>query len=452
MNPLHLADWTTKQTIAELVEAGAAKAAREQQPVLISFTERISPQSATDFFADALLRGDEGFLWVHPDQKFALAGVGVAHRIETHGTNRFRDTAAAWQTILDSAIIDGVDTLAGSGPTLLGGFSFDPLRSRTSLWEGFADGSFIVPRHQLLINGNAALLTENLLVEGNVPAPHTSRTALPSPAFLGAEAWQTLVAQTTDKIRQGQYEKVVLARGIQLTATHPFDVYAILNALQAAYPWAYTFAITRNGKTFLGATPERLVSVASGIVRATGLAGTAKRGVTPDDDELIGAELLASDKNRHEHAVVVEMLRNALSDTCLDVHAADAPQLLKLANVQHLYTPVSGRLRPHATLMDLIARLHPTPAVGGLPSPDAVAYIRDNEQLDRGWYAAPIGWLDARKEGDFAVALRSGLIEGNTATLFAGCGIVGDSEPGAELAETELKLQPMRKALAHASL
>lgn len=482
MNPYVLADWTTKQNIAELVEAGTAKAQRLNRPVLVSLTERVEWQEATRFFAVARERGEEAFLWTHPDQQFALAGVGVAHRIETQGDSRFRDTATAWQALLDDAIVDGLDTLAGSGPTLVGGFGFDPLRPRTDLWQGFADGSFVLPRYQLTTHRDAALLTENLVVDGRGSHHRVSQSGIGDismgqyggvsssrfskngyhptgdhqsrpyriESLLPPETWKAIVSQATQDIRAGEYEKIVLARGVQLTADHVFDLYAVLTALQQVYPWAYTFAITRGNKTFLGATPERLVGVSGGIVRATALAGTARRGATLEEDAQVGAELLASAKNRHEHDVVVQMLRTALSDPCVDIHAADTPTLLKLANVQHLYTPVSGRLRPHATLMDLIARLHPTPAVGGLPSQKAVSYIRDHEGLDRGWYAAPVGWLDARKEGDFAVALRSGLVEGNTATLFAGCGIVADSDPAAELTESELKLQPMLKALRSA--
>jgi isochorismate synthase len=493
MNPYVLADWTTKQNIAELVEAGTAKAQRLSRPVLVSLTERVEWQAATRFFAEAQVQGKEAFLWTHPDQQFALAGVGVAHRIETQGDSRFRDTATAWQALLDDAIVDGLDTLAGSGPTLVGGFGFDPLRPRTDRWQGFTDGSFVLPRYQLTTHRDAALLTENLVVGGlsnpqeisngsdwRVARPRATQAysdsarlgeyedvppASPSrnghhplgdhksrpygiESLLPPDTWKAIVAQATQDIQAGDYEKIVLARGVQVTADQAFDLYAVLTALQQAYPWAYTFAITRGTKTFLGATPERLVGVSGGIVRATALAGTARRGATPEEDAQVGADLMASPKNRHEHDVVVQMLRAALSDPCVDIHAADTPTLLKLANVQHLYTPVSGRLRPHSTLMDLISRLHPTPAVGGLPSQKAVGYIRDYEGLDRGWYAAPVGWLDARKEGDFAVALRSGLVEGNTATLFAGCGIVADSDPAAELTESELKLQPMLKALA----
>jgi isochorismate synthase len=193
-----------------------------------------------------------------------------------------------------------------------------------------------------------------------------------------------------------------------------------------------------------------LVRAAGGQVQVTCLAGSTARGATPEEDAQLGAALLASAKNRHEHAVVAAMLQEALAEQCVDVAMPAAPQLLKLPNVQHLYTPATARLAAGGRLLDLVARLHPTPAVGGTPRDAALAWIRAHEGLDRGWYAAPVGWLDAAGDGEFAVALRSGLVDGATAHLFAGCGIMGDSDPAAEVAESRLKLRAMLTALENA--
>ncbi len=460
---------------SDLLQAGLSRARRLNRPIVVSHTERVAWQNTTSFFITGHQQGHESFFWSNPDQAYALAGVGVAFRIETEGASRFHDTAEQWHWLLEGAVVDGLDTLPGSGPTLVGGFAFDPLHPRSALWHGFSDGSFVLPRFQLTTHLDAALLTQNMVVypETDLDAVGTTLRATPPPlpgnsangtlsvnghhhtskvlteSLLSPDRWMDTVDHATDTIKANALEKVVLARAIAVTAPHAFDLYHVLSALQSAYPTAYTFAVTRGDRVFLAATPERLVAVQGGMVHATALAGTTRRGATPAEDAAQGAALLASKKNRYEHAVVVEMLRNALQEACADIHAADTPQLLKLANVQHLYTPVTGRLRHHATLMDLIAKLHPTPAVGGLPSAPALAYIREHEGLDRGWYAAPVGWMDARKEGDFCVALRSGLVEGNTATLFAGCGIVAESDPASELEETRLKLQPMLKALSN---
>ena len=178
------------------------------------------------------------------------------------------------------------------------------------------------------------------------------------------------------------------------------------------------------------------------------LAGSIRRGKTPAEDARLGQTLLDSAKDRAEHAVVVRALGEALGETCDRLQVSDTPSLLKLGHIQHLCTPITGHLANGHTLLDLVERLHPTPAVGGRPREAALRLIRACEGLDRGWYAGPVGWLDAQGEGEFAVALRSALLHGNTATLFAGCGIVADSDPEREYAESRLKLKPMLTALS----
>jgi isochorismate synthase len=203
----------------------------------------------------------------------------------------------------------------------------------------------------------------------------------------------------------------------------------------------------RGTRFFVGATPERLVQAQDGNIYTMALAGSAPRGATPAEDERIGNALLQSEKNRTEHAIVVGQVEAVLAQHCHHVEVAREPRLLKLKNVQHLETPVKGTLLPQRCILDVIADLHPTPAVGGFPREDALATIRRVEQLDRGWYAGPLGWIGASGHGEFAVALRSGLIEQSEATLFAGCGIVGDSEPRSEYEESRLKLQVMLRSL-----
>jgi isochorismate synthase len=207
------------------------------------------------------------------------------------------------------------------------------------------------------------------------------------------------------------------------------------------------FAVVRGGRWFLGATPERLVRVRHGEVSAMALAGSAPRGQSPEDDRRFGEALLASAKDRVEHAIVVEMVRHSLSGACDAVSVAEAPALLKVSNVQHLHTPIAARLRGGSTIFDLIERLHPTPAVGGVPRAAALDWLRRREGLDRGWYAGPIGWIDGRHEGEFAVAIRSALLSRDEALLYAGCGIVAGSDPDAEYGESQLKLRAVLAAL-----
>lgn len=278
-------------------------------------------------------------------------------------------------------------------------------------------------------------------------------TKTPLSQTLGEESgvraahWQASVAEAADAVRRGEFAKVVLARAERLEAEAPFDVAAALGRLRAAYPTCYVFAVARDDAVFLGATPERLVRLQGGEVRATCLAGSTPRGATREEDAALGAGLLASAKDRLEHAIVVEALRDALDGLCDEFEMPDEPTLLSVRNVHHLYTPIVARPRDGVTLLDLIERAHPTPAVGGAPRDVALRFIREREGLDRGWYAGPVGWVGVDGGGEFAVALRSALVRGAEATLFAGCGIVADSDPATEYAESMVKLRPMLGAL-----
>jgi isochorismate synthase len=260
--------------------------------------------------------------------------------------------------------------------------------------------------------------------------------------------WEALVEDAARACRNGALEKVVLARAVRARARgKPFDPAVVLERLRDAYPNAYVFAVARGPRCFLGATPERLVRLRDGAVDASCLAGSAPRGETPEEDARLGAALLASAKDRAEHAVVVRSVGAALEGVCREVRAPDVPRLLRLRNVQHLYTPVEGRVAGPTCVLDLVQHLHPTPAVGGYPRERALRFIHDREGLDRGWYAGPVGWLDRRGDGEFAIALRSALLHGAEATLFAGCGIMAQSRGSDEYAETCLKLRPMLNAL-----
>jgi isochorismate synthase len=268
--------------------------------------------------------------------------------------------------------------------------------------------------------------------------------------------WMDSVAGMVEMIRRGAFEKVVLAREILLAlqdSQAAFDIGVTLQRLRESYPTAYVFAVQRGERFFVGATPERLVlGHRDGQIHTMALAGSARRGETEQEDAALGEQLLRSEKNNREHAIVVAMMRAALEEHCSHVQVASSPELLKLRNVQHLKTGIAGELLPGRSILDIIADLHPTPAVGGYPRQAALAAIRQSERLDRGWYAAPLGWIGMSGHGEFAVALRSALIEGGQARLFAGCGIVADSDPQVELAESWLKFQAMLRALDNGKL
>ncbi|HMA33452.1 MAG TPA: isochorismate synthase [Chloroflexia bacterium] len=485
---------TTPSTLARLT-AGQAAARRQRRPVLVSFSEAVAAGDPLTLFARGAGLAATRLYWEAPGQEVTLVGVGAAAEFPASAAERFAATAAGWQDLLAGAHIDrgpfAGQRLPGVGPTLLGGFAFDPQRPPTRTWEGFPAGLMVLPRFLLTCTAGHTALTTSLIVDpagdpaalaaqleaerallfdlAPVPAPAREFDLSPGPAparggeirGLGgrslqvadvrpAAEWKAAVAGVAGDIRAGALEKVVLAREVAVTAAGPLDPAQTVRRLRAGYPDCYLFAIARGPRCFLGATPERLVRLDGGAVQATCLAGSTRRGQDAADDARLSAALLASRKDQHEHAVVVRMLSAALATVCTDLELPAAPSLLRLRNVQHLYTPIRGRLRNGTTLLELVARLHPTPAVGGYPRSAALARIRACEQLDRGWYAGPVGWVDAWGDGEFAVAIRSALLAGHTAHAFAGCGIMGDSHPDDEYAETQVKLRAVLSALEEA--
>lgn len=471
---------STHEPLLRTLREAAKRAARQQRSILASFTYPIEWDDAIRVFTSARLAGlGECFFWERPVEQNTLVGVGAAATIETNGITCFTDAASAWRTLLNDAVVTYAHptaSAASSGPVLFGGFTFDPLSPRTQLWADFPDGLLILPQILLSYSANHVALTVNRMVRASddieqcVNEIEVSVTRLQDaveriPAIRRedtfskfslheirpASEWMEMVASMVDMIQHGAFEKVVLARDIQLKlhdSPGAFDISSTLQQLRESYPTAYVFAIQRGERFFVGATPERLVQAQDGQIHTMALAGSARRDETEEEDTRIGVELLQSEKNNSEHAIVVAMMREALKNHCTNVYVSTEPQLLKLKNVQHLKTPIVGELIPGRCILDIMADLHPTPAVGGFPRHAALEAIRSTEKLDRGWYAAPLGWIGASGYGEFAVALRSGLIDGNKARLFAGCGIVADSDPQTELAESCLKFQVMLRALS----
>jgi menaquinone-specific isochorismate synthase len=258
------------------------------------------------------------------------------------------------------------------------------------------------------------------------------------------EDWKAEVAAAEAACRSGALEKVVLARCVEVaTEARPE---AVLDTLAGRYPTCTSFAVSAGQAVFVGATPETLVRVRGERVWTQALAGTAPRGLDPQQDGTIRRRLLESPKEAREHDLVVSHLRQALGAVCADVRCGRRGVLL-LPNVQHLRTRLSGRIQAPAGLLELAGRLHPTPAVAGLPVAAATEWIRGHESVPRGWYAGLVGWVDAAGGGAVVVAIRSALVQEGHAWAFAGCGIVAGSDPQRELEESRLKLRPLMEAL-----
>lgn len=467
--------------LASLIGQAAGRAVKNGRRVLVSLSARVprrDPLAALEAccrslssemqLADHIALGMA--YWARPSQSFAMAALGAAAVLSpATASDRFAAVDDEWRLLLSDALIKS-DTaeIPAVGPIIIGGFSFDPAGPQTRRWLEFPRAHMIVPQMHLTRVGEETWLTVSTMVDkhGNPDHP-VDRLANLRRFFLDAglpqmqnegsvveltsdmpeDNWETIVAEAVQTIRSGELRKVVLARSVHGLTSEPANPFAILRQLSEAHRDALIYGYWRGYKAFVGASPERLVSLDGNAVSASSLAGTVKRGTTHEEDETLARELQSSAKDLGEHAAVREMLHEILSQVGSDVVSPDTPEILTLSNVHHLHTEVTANLRNGYSLLDVVSRIHPSPAVGGSPRGEALEFIRENENLDRGWYAAPIGWVDKRG-GEFAVALRSGIIDGSTFTLYAGCGIVADSDPAQELIESTLKLDPMRSAIS----
>ncbi|VDG98016.1 Isochorismate synthase dhbC [Lysinibacillus sphaericus] len=255
------------------------------------------------------------------------------------------------------------------------------------------------------------------------------------------------VQRITEKIQMGEAEKVVIARKLALQFEQPIPPVAALQSVANEQRDSYNFGLENGSQFFFGATPERLIEIKDGQAFSACVAGSIKRGSSADEDQQLGNELLGDKKNREEHQYVVDMITGVFDLLCASYTAASRPKLMKVRDIQHLHTPVQGRLGAESSIFQFVKALHPTPALGGFPTPIARELIRQEENLDRGYYAAPVGWTDVSGNGEFAVAIRSALLEQKNAWLYAGGGIVADSDPTQEYEETWVKFRPMLRAL-----
>lgn len=458
-------------------EVAARTARRLGQPVLAWTGAKIPWIDPVDLFGHFATAGADRILWSRPDKRTGILGVGSAWTATAQGVERFRRVNAAWQELLTSAVGDHTDQECWwAGPLALAGFSFRDEGPTDARWEGFPASLISLPRVCVTSIADESWLTLAVLIGskryslreaeqeileyvhrldtgfGHERDMDQSRNQEYSQIeeFPPAAEWKAGASAAAQGVRERVLEKVVLARGLRLRAPGA-DPGWMLRRLRAGYPDCTLFAFARDGQCFLGATPERLVRLRNQEVSVMALAGSAPRGSTPEEDRRIGEGLQVSAKERIEHAIVVDALRAALADIAPRVVVSSVPELLKLQNVQHLRTRLDVELTHPRTVLELVERLHPTPAVGGLPRDAALSWIAEREGWDRGWYGGPVGWVNRRGEGEFAVAIRSALLRGEEALLFAGCGIVADSDPDQEYAESWLKLQPMLSALSSES-
>lgn len=368
-----------------------------------------------------------------------LAGWGEAARLTIPaGVDRFA-AGEKWLTeVFEAASVTDEVAVPGTGPVAFGSFTFDPA----------SDGSvLIVPA---VVVGRRSGMAWRTTITAGTQQPDGPAGIRLSPSelrwsdgSLTAPEWEQAVASAVTRIRAGELRKVVLARDLRAQCSGEIDGRVLLARLAARFPGCYTFACAG----LVGATPELLIRRDGGQISSLVLAGTMARGGNEADDSALAAALLSSTKNAEEHRYSVESVRSLLAPLCAELAVGDTPFLLQMADYQHLATVVTGVLDRDASALALAASLHPTAAICGTPTDQALELIRELEGMDRGRYSGPVGWVDARGNGEWGIALRCGEIDGNRARLFAGNGIVAGSQPAEELAETETKFRPMRTAL-----
>jgi len=478
---LGVAEW---ERLAARVERALDVAAKSGERAFAAITVAVDP--SLDLAAAVLgsrQSEDRWFCMEQPDRDgYAVCGLGVATGVEADGSARFARAAAACRDLAGRVFADDPSgdpvRPAGSGPVFLGGFAFAHEGGRSPEWGSLAPAQLILPEVSFARGRGQARMTVTVAVDppdaprGDVsvavaatierararveslwPAPMPLLD--PDPAArprvagaLPAAHYEEAVQRAVERIRAGDLDKVVLAREVRVHAAAPLDPAPILDALRSAFPACYCYCVGTPELALVGASPELLVRRDGERAQTVALAGTTRRSADPAVDDHLGEQLLRSDKDRGEQRIVTERIQRALDPISLWVAAADEPMLVKVQNVQHLATPIRAQLAEPIPVLELAGRLHPTPAVGGEPNAAAQPLIPALEGLDRGWYAGAIGWTDLAEDGELCVALRCALLRDDLARLYAGCGIVADSDPAAELAETEVKLQALLPLLA----
>ncbi len=396
---------------------------------------RTVPVDLADLPLLDLLPEHESLSWIRRGE--GAVGWGVAARLETSGQTRFSDAVKWWSETVARAEVDDRVGEPGTGLVCFGAFAFA---------DEPGDSVLVVPQVIVGRRGDRTWLTTV-----SVEAPTLSPTAPPrapvgltfSDGSRNGDEWMTIVAEAVGRIGAGDLEKVVLARDLIATTSEPIDVRWPLHRLADQYAMCWTFHVDG----LFGATPEMLVRRERGLVTSRVLAGTIRRTGDDERDLALAATLARSSKDLEEHEYAVRSVADALEPHCSSMNVPEAPFVLHLPNVMHLATDVNGVVHDIATSLELAESLHPSAAVGGTPTPAALSLISEIEGMPRERYAGPVGWMDASGDGEWGLALRSALITDAGVRLFAGCGVVASSDPGAELAESQAKFVPVRDAL-----
>jgi salicylate biosynthesis isochorismate synthase/menaquinone-specific isochorismate synthase len=462
---------STDELLAGL-EAALSHADSGRPTRLVSSTVEVDPDiDPAAIAAGSRFAADRWFCWEQPDRDFALSGVGSAVQVVSRGEDRFSDLAARCAHAMRDRAMEEPDHLpAGAGPLWTTGFAFSPRGGSDPLWSSLPPALATMPEIAIARGPDGAFLTASIFIEpGTDPAVLLKRAAGrigslreaaltpadPHPSAANRifgryppERYEKIVAAAVERIRSTSVDKVVLARELTVEAPSAHDPGALFGALRDLFPSCFCFCVGTGQASFLGASPELLVRRSGPVAATVALAGTTSRSADPAVDDHLGEAMLHSPKVRDEHGIVARRIERTLRPHSVWVHAEGEPFVVKVGNLQHLATPIRAQLAESHSAIALAGFLHPTPAIGGEPRAPALELIKELEGIDRGWYTGPVGWMDAAEDGEFCVGLRSALIRDREAHLFAGCGIVADSDPAAELQESELKFEALLPLLA----
>lgn len=450
---------------------------QEQYGQLVSYSQPAEGLDALTFLRAA--QGQARFYW-NDSSPIVFAGMGIAAELFAYGDNRFEAIEEKAKALFAQAIVANMDEPLAV-PRLFGGFAFRNDFVPDNAWFNFHPSHFVLPHYQLLQRGSEAWLTIN----AHIPAEEDAQAILPELQVAlqekieqlrsgGAERrrsrgkgdhathntqhtvsypmsyaqWNTMISSATEQIKAGAFQKVVLSRVCEIRFEEDAAVDEAITYLNETYPECYRFLFEpRPHHAFYGATPELLVQMNGREIATMGLAGSAPRGKTAAADAQLAHELLSSEKNQHEHRLVVDSIRRRLTPLTAALEIPAEAQIYTLSNIHHLYTPIHGTLNSDIGILSLLKHMHPTPALGGTPRDVAMGFIQEAEPVTRGWYAAPVGWLDHKLDGVFGVAIRSAVAQNNRVWAYAGVGVVGQSDPAEEWRETEVKFRPMLNAL-----
>lgn len=461
-----------RERLRARIDLALQRARRTGKATLAALTLPLPPDTdPTAVVCHSRRAGEPWFVFEQPDRGgFALGCLGEVACLTGSGSERFASVADRWRAMAAAAVADQPGDGDGGGPIAVGGFAFSPEGGATPAWSGFEPASLVVPEVALIREEGRVHLTIAGLVQPDDVAQELvaglerrlaelSGGPLPllDPAPTGRyqvaggmppEHYEAAVAHAVELIRAGRMEKIVLARDVHVHAPREYDPAAVLGVLRDAFSSCFVFCVGREDAALIGASPELLVRREGQRVSTIALAGSTRRSADPAVDAHLGERLMRDASYREEHAIVARRIERTLNQYAIWVAAAPEPSLAQIANIQHLATPIRAQLAAPIEAIELAGLMHPTPAVGGEPASTALELIPALEGLDRGWYSGPVGWTDASGDGEFCVALRCALLRGNVARCYAGNGIVRESDPAAELAETEIKLAALLPLLS----